>query len=312
MINPIIYDNNDNQKKEENFFTGVDFGFFTSDKASSVEKYTTNIEEVSKKEPTRRGRPRKEKTDTDTTTEKKVPTTLAYADSYKETNNLLRGTILQADQLSSEIKSDIDTVRASKALKSKYTYLTNLTGTAAAILSTKIQAIRELDGNITQAHNLEIKRDTLNKNDKSDNDDMRMMDLYSAFINTPMGTYTPSGAPSIQDSILGVNGPNNITPVSMDYSSEQSSMTPELAAMRMETNPNIETVVKYDSTTGQRYFDVIDKTTMASVPNYPRPDNFLLDDTTIDTRTGTARNRNLDKVWPLVEIGNPNGILSEY
>lgn len=308
MINPITYDN----KKEEDFSFGVNFDFFTSEKASNVQKYTTDIEQYSKKEAPKRGRPRKEKSTTESTSEKKTPTTLAYADSYKETNNLLKGTILQADQLSSEIKSDIDTVRASKTLKNKYAHITNLTGSAASVLSTKIQAIRELDGNITQAHNLEIKRDTLNKNDKSDNDDMRMMDLYSAFINTPMGTYTPSGVPSIQDSILGVNGPNNITPVSMDYSGGQSSMTPELAAMRMETNPNIETVVKYDSTTGQRYFDVIDKTTMASVPNYPRPDNFLLDDTTIDVRTGTARNRNLDKVWPLVEIGNPNGILSEY
>ena len=283
MTDPFVYDDKPDNDNENPI--GVNFDFFKSDQASSIAKYTTNIEEVTQKNQTKRGRPKKEKTTTNES-EPKQAIVLSYADSYNETNGLLKNTILQADILSSEIKSDLDTVRSSKTLKNKYNYITNLTGSAASVLSAKIQAIRELDGNITQAHNLEIKRDTLNKNDKSDNDDMRMMDLYSAFINTPMGTYNPSGVPSIQDSVLGINGSTSITPVTMDYSSNQMNMSPEMTAMRMETNPNIETVVKYDSTTGQRYFDVIDKSTGASIPNYPRPDNFLLDDTTIDVRTG--------------------------
>ena len=36
-----------------------------------------------------------------------------YAKTYNETNALIRGAILQADELSAEIKSDIDAVRAS-------------------------------------------------------------------------------------------------------------------------------------------------------------------------------------------------------
>ena len=48
-----------------------------------------------------------------------------------------------------------------------------------------------------------------------------------------------------------------------------------------------------------------------SVPNYPRPDNFLLEDTTIDVHSGIARNRNVNTVWPLVVSGS-NAFVTEY
>ena len=87
-------------------------------------------------------------------------------------------------------------------------------------------------------------------------------------------------------------------------------LSPEEIRMRMENNPNIMTVVKFNQSTGQRYFDVIDRTNGASIPNYPRPDAFLLDNTTIDIHTKSARNKDLDVVWPLVLIGD--GDVSEY
>ena len=90
-----------------------------------------------------------------------------------------------------------------------------------------------------------------------------------------------------------------------------SPLTPEQNRMRMESNPNIQVVVRYDQATGQRYFDVVDKVTGTSVPNYPRPDNFLLEDTTIDIHTGIARNRNINTVWPLV-IEGQNTPITEY
>lgn len=238
-----------------------------------------------------------------------------YAKSYNETNALIRGAILQADELSAEIKSDIDAVRASKTLKNKYTYITNLTASAGSLLSTKIAAIKELNSTITQGHNLELNRlKTIKANEKEDNDDMRMMDIYSAFVNTPIGTYNPIGSPNIQELTLGVNNPSgNVSGVEMvnpNYAAGQP-LTPEQNRMRMESNHNIQTVVKYDQSTGQRMFDVIDKNTGMSIPNYPRPDNFLLDDTTIDVHTGIARNRNINTVWPLVVVGS-NSFITEY
>lgn len=237
-----------------------------------------------------------------------------YASSYNETNALIRGAIVQADTLSAEIKSDLDAVRASKTLKNKYTYITNLTASAGSLLSTKIAAIKELSATITQCHNLELNRlKTIKANEKEENDDMRMMDIYSAFVNTPIGTYNPIGAPNIQELTLGVNNPGgNVSGVEMvnpNYTAQ--ALTPEQNRMRMEANPNIQTVVRYDQTTGQRMFDVIDKNTGVSIPNYPRPDNFLLEDTTIDIHSGIARNRNINTVWPLVVVGS-NAFITEY
>ena len=78
----------------------------------------------------------------------------------------------------------------------------------------------------------------------------------------------------------------------------------------MEQNPNIRTVVKYNQSTGSRYFDVVDSSTGESIPNYPRPDEFLLEDTTIDVASGIARNRNVNEVWPLVLEGSSS--IEEY
>ena len=238
-----------------------------------------------------------------------------YARSYSETNSLIRGAILQADDLSNAIKNDLDTIRSSKTLKNKYTYITNLTASASSMLTTKIAAIRELDNNISQAHKLELDRmKTLKTNESDTNDDMKMMDIYSAFVNTPIGTYTPA-APSIQDITLGVNATDpNVKGVEMiSAQNGNQSLTAEQNRMRLENNPNIDVVVRYEQSTGQRCFDVIDKTTGASVPNYPRPDAFLLEDTTIDVHSGIARNRNINTVWPLViDGGNNNNVLNEY
>lgn len=296
---------------------GVDFSFFTSEEASSV--------------PVEVGPPKEKKKKKSTTTITVIPedqlgingmanpipgadiAETNYRTSYSETNNLLRGAIAQADEMSAAIKGDIDEIRASKTIRSKYTYLTNLTASASALLSTKISAIKELNSTITQAHNLELNRFKTLKMDKNEaNDDMKMMDIYSAFVNTPVGVYTPP-APSIQDITLGVNNPNgNVSGVEMipANGSTISGLSPEQARMRMESNPNIQVVVRYNQTTGQRCFDVIDTTTGVSIPNYPRPDNFLLEDTTIDIHSQIARNRNINQVWPLVLDGN--NIMSEY
>ena len=235
-----------------------------------------------------------------------------YARTYNETTMLLRGAIAQADQLSGEIKTDIDAVRASKTLKNKYTYITNLTGTASALISTKISAVKELGSIATQINKMELDRfKTLKLDAKEETDDKRMMDIYSAFVNTPIGSYI---APSMQDLTVGINAPNaGIASVEMvaPGSGAPSALTPEQNRMRMESNHNIQVVVRYDQSTGQRAFDVIDKSTGASVPNYPRPDNFLLEDTTIDIHSGIARNRNINEVWPLV-ISGSSGYINEY
>ena len=233
----------------------------------------------------------------------------SYLQSFGKTNAMLETAIAQADQLSAEVKEDIDTIRASKTLKNKYTYITNLTASSASLISTKIAAIKEINSTISQSHKLELDRaKSIRDSEKDQTDDARMMDLYKAFVNTPVGTYTSPNIPSISDMTMAP-GTNNVLSVAMGEIPE-SQLTPEQVRMRMENNPNIMTVVKFDQSTGQRFFDVIDRTNGASIPNYPRPDPFLLDNTNIDIHAMSARNKDLDTVWPLILIGN--GDISEY
>ena len=296
---------------------GVDFSFFSTDAAKNIAA-TPAQEDTAKK---KRSNKPKVAVDGQVMADRELANPIPgadiaevnYARTYEETNNLLRGSIMQADALSAGVQEDLDTVRASKTLKSKYTYITNLTSAAASLLGTKASLIREMNSTITQIHNLELNRMKALKLDKSaENDDMRMMDIYSAFINTPLGTYTPN-TPNIQDLTIGVNNPNsNIVPIEMTAQGNNSNLSPEQVRMRMEGNPNIQVVVRYDQSTGQRYFDVIDKNTGASIPNYPRPDAFLLEDTTIDVHSGIARNRNINAVWPLVLDGSNAMNIKEY
>lgn len=304
----IDVDNRNNVAADDNDI-GVNFSFFTSEDAASIATIDNTPVEKKKKSKAK--------------TVEVVPSIheanakpsvidVDYSSTYGETTNLLRGAIIQADQMAGEIQEDLDAVRGSKTLKGKYTYITNLTSAKASILSTKIAAIREMNSSITQSHNLELNRmKALKLDQKNENDDMRIMDIYSAFVNQPVGVYTPPTA-NIQDLTLGVNSPNGaVAGVEMISPSQTGALTPEQNRMRMESNPNIQTVVRYDQSTGQRSFDVIDTSTGMSVPNYPRPDNFLLEDTTIDIHSGIARNRNVNSVWPLILMGS-NNFVTEY
>lgn len=296
---------------------GVDFSFFSGDDAKKIDG---GAQDTSSSTSKKRSKP-KVAVNGEVLPERDLVNPIHgaavaevdYARSYAETNNLIRGAIMQSDELSNEIKQDIDAVRSSKTIKNKFTYITNLTASASALLNTKISAIKELNSTITQAHNLELNRmKTMKVNEAEANDDAKMMDIYSAFVNTPIGTYTPS-TPNIQDLTLGVNNPNGpVAPIEMVAANGlNANLTAEQNRMRMENNPNIQTVVRYNQSTGQRMFDVIDSSTMASIPNYPRPDAFLLEDTTIDVHAGIARNRNINTVWPLVVDGS-NVVINEY
>lgn len=290
---------------------GVDFSFFTKDEAGKLSSGNEKTEAKSTSK-------RKKKT-LDAPINGVVNTTepseleVNYKDSYIGTDNLILATISQVDELASDIKGDIDTVRSSKTLKSKYTYLTNLTSSAASLLKTKIDAVKELNSTITQSHRLELDRMKTVKIDASEgNDDMKMMDLYNAFINMPNGTYNPD-VPTFRDitSNIGTKGVMPTMDINPYVANGIDTISPEQNRMRLESNPNIQVVVRYDPNTGQRQFDVIDTSTGMSIPNYPRPDNFLLEETSIDVHTNTARNRNINQVWPLWIEGS-NATITEY
>lgn len=303
---PIIY--NDNEKQSL-----INLDFMIGDKGIPI---VSSDEEPPVKK--KRGRPRKKDSDDTIVINTNnaqvlnnnqnqplsmVQSTAPYLDTYKETNDMLNNVIAQIDGYSMSIAQDLNNIRASKTLKKKYDYITELTSTGGQLIGNKITAIRELNKTITDSHNLELKRlkDVAAVNASGDSDEKYIMDMYNAFIHTPTGNNFSLG-PS-QMSLQSASSTFNTIPVGNSLGGDYA-ITPEQNRMRMEGNPNIKTVLVLNATTGERYFDVIDVTTGNSIPNMPKPDPMFLEDTVPYPNEGVARNTNLDITYPLVVIDN--------
>lgn len=313
---------------------GVDFSFFTdSNKARiSLEDATKPATKSSMKKTTRPKKNTKKLSDgseivlasdeNESNDMDAMHSNVPYKNSYNETDNMLKTAIVQIDIMNNDIKNDIDMIRASKTLKNKFNYITDMTATSGTLLGTKITAIRELNNTIKTCHDLELKRIKELKLAEADNqdDDRRMMDMYSAFINTPIGNYslgpgsidlTASGGVVAGGDIGGIVRADTQYTNDAGYNNYISNMSPVQNAMRLENNPDVATVVKYNAETGQRWFDVVNKNTGESIPNVPRPDEFLLENLHINVSAGICRDTQLDRTYPLVVIGG-NGSLSSY
>ena len=269
----------------------------------------------------KRGRPRKEESNNvtvverGTTTSSGLPlcqTSEPYEDTYEETNDMLRISIGQLDILANDVKSELDNIRASKTLKGKYQYISELCATASGLISSKITAIKEINAVKTKCHELEIRRikDIKSAAANQQDDDKYIADLYNAYINTPIGA---AQHPALQYNSANVAGNMGVlmggmsaapTNEDQNFNNFMQNLTPEQNRMILGDNNNIETVVVYDPNTGDKMFDVIDTTTGTPVPNYPRPDRGLLDDTSVDFNTGIATNTNIGQSWKVVVLGD--------
>lgn len=183
-------------------------------------------------------------------------TNTPYNETYTETTNLLKSSIVDIDLMQNELRNDIDAIRNSKTIKKKYDYISEIASTRGSLINTKITAIREINNAITNSHNLELKRiKELKLNEDNKDDDKYIMDMYNAFISTPIGTrQMDMRGPSMNDLTLG----SNIVKADIrdnNYNAFMNEpMSPTAHMMRLESNPNIKTVVMYDSTTGNRWF----------------------------------------------------------
>lgn len=319
-----------NEQPKDDYVSYLTFGSLSEDKGVPMQDITPVGESLQPDEMRpRRGRPK------GSTNKKKMPdgneivladessnnydntlpmyqSNQSYIETYGETNNLLRGSIGQIDQLQSEVKTELDNVRLSKTLKRKYDYISMLSSTASTLISTKVSVIKEMNKVITDSHNLDLKRmKDLKVTENQVDDDKHIMDMYQAFISTPVGN-APNLGPSMVDMTL-MTGVNNMVRADIgndsyiDYSQNVSSTQ---NMMRLEQNPDVKTVVVYDASTGRRWFDVMNIRTGESIPNVNKPDAMFLEDTTIDVRNQIARNTNLDLTYPLIVLNNSN--LTEY
>ena len=229
---------------------------------------------------------------------------------YAETNNILRSAIMQLDSSMAQVQEDIDYVRHAKTLRNKYQYLSLLQGSMGTMIANKISAARELNNTISKCNDFEMKRYKENKASASNiDDDQRVMEMYKAFVNTPV-----SSNPFPNVSQMAVSGsPVMATALGnqdVNFTNYMNNMTPAQQTMYLEGNPNIQQVVVYNQETGARYFDVIDMTTGQSIPNAEKHDVMFLEDVTIDLKNKVARNVNIGETYPLVVIGEP--IMQEY
>lgn len=236
----------------------------------------------------------------------------SYENNYDETNNMLKYSIMQLDILANDVKSELDSIRKSKTLKGKYQYISDLCSTASNLVSSKISAIKEINSVKTNCYKLELQRakDIRTSQVNQQDDDKYITDLYNAYINTPVGG-VPNPALQFTSSNIGgninayMNGMNT-TQVNeeQNFQNYMNNLSPEQNRMIIGDNPNIETVVAFDPNTGEKAFEVIDTSTGLSVPNYPRPNASLLDDTSVDVSTGIASNTNIGQSWKVVVLGD--------
>lgn len=279
------------------------------------------IEETKKRRP---GRPRKSEQTTvigaASAAETQDPANMPTMYTYQETTDMLRGTLVQIDQLATQVKHELDTVSSSKTLKSKYQVMVGLSGNLGDIIGQKITAIKEINNAISKSNEMDYKKEKDRQAAKEGvNDDKYIMDLYNAFIQNP-GNVNGRAAlgPTGIDATLGST---SIIRSSMDtpqqgfapdngYLSYVVNMTPEQRLMTLEDNPNIKMCVVFDAASGNKTFQMMDMTTGQAIPGLPVRDQMFMEDTTIDLRNNIAKNINLNETYPLVVI-NQN-VANEY
>lgn len=234
-----------------------------------------------------------------------------YENKYSETNNILRSAIAQLDMEMAQLKGDIEVVRSSKTMRNKYQYLSQMQQSMGNYISNKISAARELNNTISKCNDFEMKRykEVRAGADANQDDDQRVMEMYKAFVNTPV-----SSNPFPNVSQMGIMGSpiqtSSVGNVDIMYDNYLTNMTPQQHIMHLEGNPNIQQVVVYNQETGSRYFDVIDMTTGQSIPNVEKHDAMFLEDVDIDLKNKVARNVNIGETYPLIVVGQ--AILNEY
>lgn len=292
---------------------GLNFNYLTSDKAQlPVESsFITDTVDTKKKR-----KPAAKKSGIDVvmkdgsvvnTEDGNVVESVVYADTYQETNNLLKGVIAQIDMVGAEVKQDMDLIRASKTLKGKYTYLSNMTGNFGALMSSKIGAIKEINSSIKNINDAEYRRYKDNRAMEQGNDDKYIQDMFNAFISTKPTTASQFIAPP--STLDMTTGGLQMIPANMLNSSDDpgfqqylANLTPEQNAMINEGNPDIKEYVVHDLANDNRYFQWRNDKTGEPVPNMPATDPMFLADVKIDDVRKVATNINMNRTWPVITL----------
>lgn len=270
----------------------------------------------------RRGRPRKEIVDGNSIVRDNEKDKNSAKYSYQETTDMLKGTLMQIDQLASEVQQEFESVRTNRTLKNKHNVMIGLSENLGTLINTKVNAIRAINDSITKSNDLDYKREKDSKAlESSVNDDKYIMDMYNAFIQNPASMNRNILGPTAIDATLNNSGIVRLPDNQMEqqpqgyipdagYLSYVTNMTPEQRLMSLEDNPNIKMCVIFDAATGNKTFQMMDLSTNQAVPGLPVKDPMFMEDTTIDIKNHIAKNINLGEVYPLIIINED--VVKEY
>ena len=239
--------------------------------------------------------------------------------NYQPQAALTLGIMQQTEEMYQDIKQELDKYKANQHFggKSRGITMSNLMNTQVSLLGTKLNAVREMNNMRNKINDLVMQNNRLMKDTGEENSDKQILDAYYALINAPRYGLPTAQAPLHPASIntgINLNGnaimTQNIVPADNSISNnnietgfDSDNLNPVQKRMLIEQNPSIKTVVVYNQSTGNKYFDVVDVNTGRSIPGIQRPAPFLLDDMKIDPRTGLASNSNANMTFPLVITG---------
>lgn len=229
-----------------------------------------------------------------------------YKEQFNETNAMLRTAIVQADASLADLQSDIKQIRNSRTLRKKYDYLSMMQGTVGQFINTKVTAIREMNSVIAKCNELELRRARdLKAAESAQNDDKTIMDMYNAFIHTPVSAGMTLG-PNMQEiSTGGIPTINTALPdEDMGYQNYLNNLNPAEKLMMYENDPDVQQVVMYDESTGARWFEIMNLRTNEVIQGADKHDNMFLEDVVFDDRNGIAKNLNLNETYPIIRVGN--------
>ena len=246
---------------------------------------------------------------------------------YAPQVGLLGGALTQANEMYGLIDEELKKYRERQGYggKSRNIAMSNLMNTQVGLINTRITAIRELTSIRNKINDLVAKHDQLMKDSGDENSDRVIMDAYRGMLNaayynmpnmqSPLHPTTLNTGKNLSGQVVPTSNIGGGAPIITDDTSmpsmsvapmmsQNGALDPVHNRMILEKNPAIKTVVVYDQSSGNKYFDVVDVNTGQSIPNVQRPGNFLLDDMRVDTRTGLATNSNANMSYPLVIIGS--------
>ena len=262
-------------------------------------------------------------TDIVTVDNKKNQQSLAkeYEKGYFDNAKMLYGAIAQTETIYNNIEEELDKYRNNRAYggKSRALNISQFMSTQVGVVNTKIQAVKELNSIRNKINDLVMKKEQMLKDTGEDNADKNIMDAYYALVNAPrygLPSFTQQLSPTTINTGTMLTGnqlpSSGIITAGTKQASEtndkqfeeyQNNLNPVQKRMIAQNDPNVKTVVCYDASTGNKWFDVINVQTGLSIPGIQRPAEFLLDDMRVDTRNAIAVNSNTNMSFPLVILG---------